>query len=136
MRSKLWVFRDIDTLQRQALARALSISAGDRLLARGSRGDGSDEASAWMSNPTAARSFLIPDMEQAVERLHRAVTSTNRSVFTGTMTSTVCRRRVSICHFFRGWATGRGLYPASHSGRIRTERRCGQRMAEDGIRCL
>jgi single-stranded-DNA-specific exonuclease len=73
MKSKLWVFRDIDPLSRASLAQALSISSATAslLLARGVTT--ADQASTWMSHSLPHDPFLIPDMEQAVERLHRAV---------------------------------------------------------------
>ncbi len=73
MGSKLWVFRNIDPLQRDMLARALSISSATAalLLARGVTTP--DEAAAWMVPATVHDPFLIPDMDRAVERLHRAV---------------------------------------------------------------
>ena len=75
MKSKLWVFRDINLSQRASLAHALSISpaTASLLLARGVTTP--DEATTWMSLQAPHDPFLIPDMEQAVERLHRAVTT-------------------------------------------------------------
>jgi single-stranded-DNA-specific exonuclease len=73
MKSKLWVFRQIDPLGRAALAQALSISSATAslLLARGVTTP--EEASTWLSHQVPHDPFLIPDMEQAVERLHQAV---------------------------------------------------------------
>ena len=83
MKSKLWVFRDIDPLSRAALAQALSISpaTASLLLARGVTTPA--EASTWMSHQVPHDPFLIPDMEQAVERLHRAVTTHEQICFYG-----------------------------------------------------
>jgi single-stranded-DNA-specific exonuclease len=73
MKSKLWVFRDVDPFRREALAQALSVSSATAslLLARGVTTPG--EAVNWMSHQVPHDPFLIPDMEAAVERLHRAV---------------------------------------------------------------
>ncbi|MBA5867659.1 MAG: single-stranded-DNA-specific exonuclease RecJ [Nitrospira sp. CR1.3] len=73
MRSKLWVFRDIDPTHRAALAQALSISSATAslLVARGVTTP--NEAASWMSHQPPHNPYLIPDMEQAVERLRRAV---------------------------------------------------------------
>ena len=73
MKSKLWVFREIDPFHRASLAQALSISSATAalLLARGVTTP--LEAAHWMSHQAPHDPFLIPDMELAVERLHRAV---------------------------------------------------------------
>jgi single-stranded-DNA-specific exonuclease len=83
MKSKLWVFRNIDPLSRAALAQALSISAATAslLLARGVTTPA--EASTWMSHQLPHDPFLIPDMEQAVERLHRAALTHEQICFYG-----------------------------------------------------
>lgn len=73
MKSRLWVFRDIDPINQAALAEALSISSAmaSLLLARGVTTP--EAASSWLSHQPPHDPYLIPDMEQAVERLHRAV---------------------------------------------------------------
>ena len=73
MKSKLWVFREFDPFHWAALAQALSISSATAslLLARGVTTP--HEATSWMSHQLPHDPFLIPDMEAAVERLHRAV---------------------------------------------------------------
>jgi single-stranded-DNA-specific exonuclease len=73
MNAKLWVFRDIDLSQRAVLVEALSIApaTASLLLARGVTTP--NQATVWMSHQLPHDPFLIPDMEQAVERLHRAV---------------------------------------------------------------
>ncbi|MEK7763848.1 MAG: single-stranded-DNA-specific exonuclease RecJ, partial [Nitrospirota bacterium] len=83
MKSKLWVFRDVNLTQRASLAQALSISSATAslFLARGVTTP--DEATTWMSLQTPHDPFLIPDMEQAVERLHRAVTTQEPICFYG-----------------------------------------------------
>ena len=83
MRPKLWVLRDVNLSQRASLAQALSISPAiaSLFLARGVTTP--DEATTWMSLPTPHDPFLIPDMDQAVERLHRAVTTHEAICFYG-----------------------------------------------------
>jgi single-stranded-DNA-specific exonuclease len=83
MKSKLWVFRDIDPINRAALSQALSISsaAASLLVARGVTTP--DEATSWMSHQLPHDPYLIPDMAQAVERLHRAVTTHEPICFYG-----------------------------------------------------
>jgi single-stranded-DNA-specific exonuclease len=83
MKSKLWVFREIDPLHRASLAQALSISSATAslLLARGVTT--ADEATTWMSHPLPHDPFLIPDMELAVDRLHRAVSAHEPVCFYG-----------------------------------------------------
>jgi single-stranded-DNA-specific exonuclease len=83
MKSKLWVFRDINPFNRAALAQALSISSATAslLLARGVTTP--DEATTWMSHQLPHDPFLIPDMDRAVERLHRAVASHEPVCFYG-----------------------------------------------------
>ncbi len=83
MKSKLWVFREIDPLHRASLAQALSISSATAslLLARGVTT--ADEATTWMSHPLPHDPFLIPDMELAVDRLHRAVSTHEPVCFYG-----------------------------------------------------
>jgi single-stranded-DNA-specific exonuclease len=83
MKSKLWVFREIDLSQRAALVQALSIApaTASLLLARGVTTP--DQATAWMSHQLPHDPFLIPDMEQAVDRIHRAVTTHEPICFYG-----------------------------------------------------
>ena len=83
MKSKLWVFRDINPFNRAALAQALSISSATAslLLARGVTTP--DQATTWMSHQLPHDPFLIPDMDQAVERLHRAVVAHEPVCFYG-----------------------------------------------------
>ena len=83
MSSRLWVFREIDPVQRAAFAQALSISSATAslLLARGVTT--LDQAAAWMAPGTPHDPFLIPDMERAVDRLHRAVIDRERICFYG-----------------------------------------------------
>jgi single-stranded-DNA-specific exonuclease len=83
MKSKLWVFSDINLFQRASLVQALSISpaTASLLLSRGVTTP--DEATTWMLRQVPHDPFLIPDMEQAVERLHRAVTTQEPICFYG-----------------------------------------------------
>src|SRR5690349_15748788 len=83
MKSKLWVFRQFDPFHRAALAQSLSISSATAsvLLARGVRTP--VEAANWMSHQVPHDPFLIPDMEPAVERLHRAVSAREPICFYG-----------------------------------------------------
>ena len=83
MKSKLWVFREFDPFHRAALAQALSISSATAslLMARGVTTPG--QAANWMSHQLPHDPFLIPDMEAAVERLHRAVSAQEPVCFYG-----------------------------------------------------
>jgi single-stranded-DNA-specific exonuclease len=83
MKSRLWVFRDFDPVQRAALAEALSISSATAslLLARGVTTP--DQATAWINPVCTHDPFLIPDMELAVDRLHRAMARGERVCFYG-----------------------------------------------------
>lgn len=83
MKSKLWVFRDIDLSCRAALVQALSITpaTASLLLARGVTTPG--QATAWLSHQPPHDPLLIPDMESAVERLHRAVLAREPICFYG-----------------------------------------------------
>lgn len=83
MKSKLWVFRDIDPINRAALAKALSISSATAslLLARGVTTP--DQATSWLRHQIPHDPYLIPDMEQAVARLHLAVSSGEPICFYG-----------------------------------------------------
>jgi single-stranded-DNA-specific exonuclease len=83
MKSRLWVFRDINLSQQASLVHALSISpaTASLFLARGVTTP--DEAATWMSLQAPHDPFLIPDMEQAVERLYRAVTTQEPICFYG-----------------------------------------------------
>jgi single-stranded-DNA-specific exonuclease len=83
MKSKLWVFRDINMSQRASLAQALLISpaAASLFLARGVTTP--HEATRLMSLQSPHDPFLVPDMEQAIERLHRAVNTHEPICFYG-----------------------------------------------------
>ena len=85
MQERLWVFRSSDIALQADLSRLLSISTvtASVLLARGVTT--ADEASRWISHtPDRLHDpFLIPDMEQAVERLHLALSRQERVCFYG-----------------------------------------------------
>jgi len=83
MKSKLWVFREIDPTHRATLAKALTISSATAslLVARGITT--ADEASSWMTHQMPHDPYLIPDMEEAVARLNRAVTNREPICFYG-----------------------------------------------------
>ena len=83
MKSKLWVFRNINLFQRASLAQALSISPATASLFLSRGVTTPDQATAWMSLQVPHDPFLIPDMEQAVDRLHRAVTTHEQICFYG-----------------------------------------------------
>jgi single-stranded-DNA-specific exonuclease len=85
MQERLWVFRPSDIALQTNLSRLLSISTvtASILLARGVTT--ADEASRWMlsTQDRLHDPFLIPDMEQAVERLHLALCRQERVCFYG-----------------------------------------------------
>ena len=85
MQERLWVFRPSDIALQHNLSRLLSISAvtASVLLARGVTT--ADEAGRWMSTAQERLHdpFLIPDMEQAVERLHLALSRQEQVCFYG-----------------------------------------------------
>ena len=85
MVKKRWVFGEVNREQQAALARSLSISpvTASVLLARGV--GTVEQARAWLSpHHTALHDpFLLPDMEKAIERLHRAVAARERICFYG-----------------------------------------------------
>lgn len=83
MKSKLWVFRDIDPDRKAALAQALSIApaTASLLLARGVTTPA--EATAWMTPLRSHDPFLIPDIDLALDRLHYAMQHGERVCFYG-----------------------------------------------------
>ncbi|MDR4467706.1 MAG: single-stranded-DNA-specific exonuclease RecJ [Nitrospira sp.] len=83
MQSKLWVFRQVDPIQRGQLSRALSISSATAALLLNRGVTTVDQASAWMSPIQTHDPFLIPDMERAVDRLHQAVQRREQVCFYG-----------------------------------------------------
>jgi len=73
MRSKLWVIRQIDPVQRGFLSQALSISSATASLLLNRGVTDVNQATAWMSPLRTHDPFLIPDMEPAVDRLFQAM---------------------------------------------------------------
>jgi single-stranded-DNA-specific exonuclease len=73
MKSKLWVVRQVDPIQRGLLSQALSISSTTASLLLNRGVTNVDQATAWMSPLRNHDPFLIPDMEQAVDRLYQAM---------------------------------------------------------------
>lgn len=73
MKSKLWVFRQVDPIQRGLLSQALSISSATASLLLNRGVTNVDQATAWMAPLRTHDPFLIPDMERAVDRLHQAM---------------------------------------------------------------
>ena len=73
MKSKLWVVRQVDPIQRGLLSQALSISSTTASLLLNRGVTNVDQATAWMSPLRHHDPFLIPDMEQAVDRLYQAM---------------------------------------------------------------
>ena len=102
MKSRLWVFRDIDLTQRAALVQALSISSATAslLLARGVTTR--EQATAWMSPIQSHDPFLIPDMERAVDRLHQAIERQERVCFYGDYDVDGMSATSIYLSFFRG----------------------------------
>src|SRR2546429_6277756 len=85
MVKKRWVFGEVNREQQAPLARSLSLSpvTASLLLAPGV--GTVEQARAWLSpHPTALHDpFLLPDMEKAIERLHRALAASQRIRFYG-----------------------------------------------------
>nr|MBI3614870.1 single-stranded-DNA-specific exonuclease RecJ [Nitrospirota bacterium] len=85
MPTKQWVLREVDQQQRADLAKSLSISpiTAAVLLARGVTT--AAQAQTWLAPHLVAPHdpLLIPDMEQAIDRLHRAVVEGERICFYG-----------------------------------------------------
>ncbi|HET9131565.1 MAG TPA: single-stranded-DNA-specific exonuclease RecJ, partial [Terriglobia bacterium] len=73
MRSKLWVIRQVDPIQRGFLSQALSISSATASLLLNRGVTDVNQATAWMSPLRTHDPFLIPDMESAVDRLFQAM---------------------------------------------------------------
>jgi single-stranded-DNA-specific exonuclease len=85
MLSKQWILRHVDPGQQTALASLLSISRMTASVLVGRGVTTKEQADRWMS-PQAAGThdpFLIPDVEIAVDRLHRAVQTGERICFYG-----------------------------------------------------
>ena len=84
MSVRRWVVREVDQAQRETLARELAISpiTAALLLVRGVFT--MEQARQWLSTSESPPSpFLLPDMEAAVARLHRAVAGGEQICFYG-----------------------------------------------------
>jgi len=84
MIARRWIFPTIDPRDRSALASLLSVSPimASVLLARGITSQ--EEAQQWLNVEEALHDpWLLPDMEQAVDRLHRAVIAGESICFYG-----------------------------------------------------
>jgi len=110
MSSRLWVFREVDPIQRAAFAQALSISSATAslLLARGVTT--LDQAAAWMTTGTPHDPFLIPDMEQAVDRFHRALSDGEQICFYGDYDVDGMSATSIYLSFFRGLGAKASAY--------------------------
>lgn len=100
--SRLWIVREIDPGRKAALAQALSITPATAalLLARGVTT--ADEAAAWMAPLRGHDPFLIPDIEIAIERLHRARQRGERVCFYGDYDVDGMSATSIYLSFFRG----------------------------------
>lgn len=85
MAIRQWIFQSVDRERQDTLARALSISpvTASVLLGRGVRT--TEDAHRWLTMTAALPHdpFLLPDMDRAVDRLHRAVETRERICFYG-----------------------------------------------------
>lgn len=102
MRSKLWVFRQVDPVQRGLLSQALSISSATASLLLHRGVTTVDQAAAWMSPVRSHDPFLIPDMELAVDRLHQAIRRCERVCFYGDYDVDGMSATSIYLSFFRG----------------------------------
>ena len=137
MNSKLWVFRDIDPTRRAALAQALSISSATAslLLARGVTTF--DEAAAWMTPGRRHDPFLIPDMEAAVDRLHRATVERERICFYGDYDVDGMSATSIYLSFFEGLgANACGYVPNRMREGYGLNEGAVQRLADEGVKLL
>lgn len=137
MKSKLWVFRDIDPLKRAALAQALSISSATASLLLGRGVTTLDEATAWMSSTQAHDPFLIPDMEVAVDRLHHARLRRERVCFYGDYDVDGMSATSIYVSFFRGLgADVRAYVPHRLREGYGLNEGAVRRLAADGVTLL
>lgn len=137
MNSKLWVFRDIDPTRRSALAQALSISSATAslLLARGVTTP--DEAAAWMTPGTLNDPFLIPDMDAAVDRLHRATVEGESICFYGDYDVDGMSATGIYLSFFQGLGANARIYvPHRMREGYGLNEGAVQKLADEGVRLL
>ena len=102
--TKQWIIQEPNPEQQFALARTLSISpiTASVLLARGMLT--AEQARGWLS-PHQVRfhdSFLLPDMERAVDRLHQAITEGEPIAFYGDYDVDGISATSLYLSFFRG----------------------------------
>ena len=102
MKSKLWVFREINPLQQAALAKALSISSATASLLLGRGVMTIDQAATWMAPVESHDPFLIPDMDRAVDRLHLALRRREQVCFYGDYDVDGMSATSIYLSFFRG----------------------------------
>ncbi|MDH5670186.1 MAG: single-stranded-DNA-specific exonuclease RecJ, partial [Nitrospira sp.] len=137
MKSKRWVFRDIDPTRRSALAQALSISSATAslLLARGVTT--LDEAAAWMTSGKRHDPFLIPDMDRAVDRLQRATAEGERICFYGDYDVDGMSATSIYFSFFQGLGANAGIYvPHRMREGYGLNEGAVQKLADEGVRLL
>lgn len=112
MVKRRWVFREINRDEQMALASMLSLSpiTASVLLARGVATR--EQASYWLSPHQADMGdpSLLPDIEQAVDRLHRAVKSGERICFYGDYDVDGIAATSLYVTFFRGVGANAGWY--------------------------
>ncbi|UVT19336.1 MAG: single-stranded-DNA-specific exonuclease RecJ [Nitrospira sp.] len=102
MKSKLWVVRQVDPVQRGLISRALSISSATASLLLNRGVTSVDQATAWMTPIRTHDPFLIPDMERAVDRLCQAMRRQERVCFYGDYDVDGMSATSIYLSFFRG----------------------------------
>ncbi|MBS0182268.1 MAG: single-stranded-DNA-specific exonuclease RecJ [Nitrospira sp.] len=102
MKSKLWVVRQVDPIQRGFLSQALSISSATASLLLNRGVTNVDQATAWMSPLRTHDPFLIPDMESAVDRLYQAMQRREAVCFYGDYDVDGMSATSIYLSFFRG----------------------------------
>ncbi len=112
MISKQWILRHVDPREQMALASLLSISpiTASVLLARGITTK--EQADRWLSPPQGGvhDPWLIPDVEKAVDRLHRAVQTGERICFYGDYDVDGMSATSLYLLFFKGLGANVGWY--------------------------
>ncbi|MGZ9188429.1 MAG: single-stranded-DNA-specific exonuclease RecJ [Nitrospira sp.] len=139
MQQRLWVFRPSDVALQHNLSRLLSISTvtASVLLARGVTT--ADEAGRWMSSAQDRLHdpFLIPDMEQAVERLHLALTRQEQVCFYGDYDVDGVSATSLYLSFYQGLGgTGRGYIPHRIREGYGLNEAAIRQLAQEGITLL
>ena len=139
MQERLWVFRPSDIALQHNLSRLLSISAvtASVLLARGVTT--ADEAGRWMSSAQERLHdpFLIPDMEQAVERLHLALSRQEQVCFYGDYDVDGVSATSLYLSFYQGLGgNGRGYIPHRLREGYGLNEAAIRQLAQEGITLL